>query len=303
MNQNQIYQMIEDNIINQLKNGKVPWRRCYHVKDYGAFCRSHKTGKPYSLLNQFLLTEPGEYWTFKQIQEAGYRLKRGSSSHKIVFWSFLEVRDRNRRNVNYENQDDRFKLIPYLKYYNVFHESDIEGLPVNEPTDAEEEKRIGQNMESIEEAEAIIMNYLSANPDISMVTADRTPCFSPARNLISMPQKSQFDSLFDFYGTAFHEIIHSTARKVKREVQRGREGYAREELVAEIGSAFLCGYAGIREEDVIKNNAAYCANWLTALKDNIKNLVWASSRAEKAANYVVNKNETVDEKIDQSEVA
>lgn len=277
-----VYKMIESKVIDQLENGIIPWRRCYHTKN-GNVCVSHQTGRPYSLLNQMLLDEPGEYWTFEQAVKSGHKIKKGAKASKVVFWKVLSYTNKDVSPITGEDMEYN-KNIPFLRYYNVFHQSDIEGLDKNELTDLEMER----NKETIETADEIISNYLAANKDIQMIESDRTPCFVPAKKTIYVPQKCQFDSITDYYDACFHEIIHSTKEKLKRPISKSDEDRAREELVAEIGSACLCGECGIHEDELIKNSSAYCAGWLKALKNNIKWLVWASSRAEAAARYVIN---------------
>lgn len=295
MNQQQIYSMIEESILSQLENGIIPWRRCYHVSQ-GDWCISHQTKKGYSMLNQFLLSEPGEYWTFEQCKKEGFSLRKGCKSRKVVFWKILEKES--------EDNDGEIhtKNIPFLKYYNVFHESDIVGLPPKPLEGISQEDRERRNAESILKADKIVENYLTANPDIRLITSDRTPCFIPSQNTISMPEKCQFDSTEEYYSTLFHEMIHSTRKKVNRERLDGIEGRSREELVAEIGAAFLCGNADIESEDVIKNNSAYCAGWLQALRNNIKMLIWAASRSERAANYILGKVNSEGEEVQHDSV-
>ena len=282
-----IYAMIEANVVSQLENGIIPWRRCYHVHG-SSLCFSHSTGRIYSFLNQMILGEPGEYWTFNQAKKAGYSIRKGSKAKKVVFWKVLDKENAR------EMEDGTFvgetRSIPYLQWYNVFHESDVEGLPVKPINGLSEEDRARKNAESIELAERVIADYLSANKEISVVTrTNETPSFSPSSNVISILEKCQFDSLAEYYAAFFHEMVHSTQKACGREKSTGMHDprYAKEELVAEIGAAFLCGYCGITEDMVIKNNSSYCVSWLGALRNNIQNLVWASSRAEKAVKYIL----------------
>lgn len=280
MKANEIYEMIEKKVIEQLENGIIPWRRCYHVSS-GDLCISHQSGEPYSLLNQFLLELPGEYWTFEQAKKEGYSVRKGAKSSKIVFWKILKT-DGIKDNGDGTFSECEIKQIPYLKYYSVFHESDIDGLP---PKPANEFDR-NRNKESVDEAEKIISKYLENNPDISI--SDRIiPCFVPSIKTIYVPEKCQFDLLGDYYHTCFHEMTHSTKFALDRTISMSDEDRAKEELVAEIGAAYLCGEAGIDESEVIKNTESYCAGWLKALRNNIKWLIWASSRAEKAAKYIL----------------
>ena len=292
MNNQQIYEMIEKEIVSQLENGIIPWKRCYHLRGTGCAI-SHQTKEPYSFLNQFLLMQPGEYWTFNQATKAGLKVRKGAKAKKIFFWKTFSVE----KDVRQEWQGGQlvesasYKQVPMLKWYNVFHEKDIEGLP-DKPLDAVDTEK---NKESILGADSIINDYLEANKDITLVESDTTPCFSPLTNTIHVPKKCQFDSIEEYYSTTFHEMTHSTAKKLGRDIKSFSmqdPNYAREELVAEIGAAYLCGACGIEEESVIKNSASYCSNWLKHLRKNIKDLVWASSRAESAAKFILGEKET-----------
>lgn len=278
MSQKTIYNMIEERVLDQLENGLIPWRKCYHVNESNSFCVSHQTKRPYSLLNQMLLGEPGEYWTFSQVKNQGYVIKKGSKARQIFFFDNIPV--------NKDEDTDHLTFAPLLKYYNVFHERDIDGLPQKPEADLTEEQK-KRNTEVIDSAERIIQNYLNANQDIKMLRDDRIPCFSPREKTIFMPDKCQFDSLEDYYSTAFHEMVHSTKFKLNRKVVSNIPERAKEELIAEIGSAYLCGEAGIAEDEIIKDCSAYCASWLSALKNNIKMFVHAASKADQAYKYII----------------
>lgn len=276
MADNDIYKMIEESVVNQLENGLIPWRCCYHYRG-ASVAYSHSSGRVYSPLNQFFLNEPGEYWTFKQAKTEGYSIRKGCHAKKIVFWKILTCAD--------EKPDGEVvaKQIPCIRLYSVFHESDIVGLPPREVKQTEDDLR--KNTETIEVAQNVVDDFLKANQDLSIVTYDRTPCFAAGSKTIYIPEKCQFDSLVDYYATLFHEMVHSTKLFIERKVN----SYAREELVAEIGAAFLCGFCGFKEEEVIKNHEAYCANWLKSIRGNVKDLISASSLAEKAVRYILGK--------------
>ena len=278
-----IYEIIEKKVTEQLEHGLVPWRMCYKISG-SRVAFSHSTGRVYSLLNQMLVDGPGEYWTFNQAKAAGYNVRKGSHACKVVFWKMLSYEKDFER---YEDgtQSASFRLIPFLKWHNVFHENDIEGLPRKPLEGISEEERDKKNSDSIEISEAVIKDYLTANQDIDFVTATgRIPCFVHRgdRKTIYVPEKCQFENLKEYYSTVFHEMVHSTMIKLERDISRERE-----ELVAEIGAAFLCGYCGIEEDEIIKNHSAYCAGWLRNLKGKIKDLIVASGRAEKAVKYIL----------------
>ena len=113
-----IYKEITDRIISQMENGIIPWQKPW-IAGSTAAAISHTTGKPYSLLNQMLLGRAGEYATFKQIQAAGGRVRKGEKASMIVFWKWIEQED---------EETHEKKEVPFLRYYNVFHISQCEGL-------------------------------------------------------------------------------------------------------------------------------------------------------------------------------
>ena len=114
-----IYAAVTDRIIQELEKGVIPWHKAWTGLRSGAYSRS--TGRPYSLLNQMLLGKPGEYATFKQIQEAGGRVRKGEKAHMVVFWKMLPVEE-----TDADGQTQK-KLVPFLRYYNVFHIDQCEG--------------------------------------------------------------------------------------------------------------------------------------------------------------------------------
>lgn len=264
------YNDIIDRIINQLDNGVVPWRMAYNY-----VAKSHSTGRPYSFLNQFLLGKPGTYWTFKQIQDAGHKLKKGCHANHCVFWKVFQVQ---------EKDSDAMRNVPYLKYYNVFHESDIENMEV-----AVESEESNYNL-----ADEIIANYLMMNPELEFEERSVSlipPGYSPKADSVRVHEKNQYRSLDEYYSTTFHELVHSTGHKDRLDrfgdnpTDRGKEDYSKEKLVAEIGAAMLCAKCNIKSS--IDNSAAYCANWATRIKDNKTWIHWAGKRAEEAMKYML----------------
>lgn len=112
--------------------------------------------------------------------------------------------------------------------------------------------------------------------------------------MVVVPRLSQYQLTEEYYSTAFHELTHSTMaesrcnRKSDCQITRfGDTDYSREELVAEIGSAMLCNCLGVENEKAFRNSAAYIQGWLKALNSDPRMIVWASSRAEEAAQYIL----------------
>ena len=277
-----IYEMVTDRIIEQLESGVIPWEKPWTGVRNGAFNRVSK--KSYSLLNQMLLAKDGEYATFKQWTELGGKVKRGEKSEIIVFWKVLPVE---------ETQEDGTKItkqIPLLKYINVFHISQVEGV---EPLQKEELN----NIEPIEKAESILLDYWTREQiTVEHVKGDKA-FYSPMRDLIQLPLFEQFKDANEYYSTAFHESVHSTMKESRcnraeerknKFVAFGSEEYSKEELVAELGSANLMNIIGIETRKSFRNSSAYIQNWLSVLRNDVKFIVSASSKAEKAVNYILN---------------
>ena len=276
-----VYEMITDRIIKQLESGVIPWEKPWTGVRSGAFNRVSK--KSYSLLNQMLLSKEGEWATFKQWSELGGKIRKGEKSEIIVFWKVLPVE---------EIQEDGTKIIkqiPLLKYINVFHISQVEGV---EPLKKEELNDI----EPIEKAENILKDYWEREQiTVEHIKGDKA-FYSPIRDYIQLPLFEQFKDANEYYSTAFHESVHSTMseRRCNRAEERkdklvafGSEEYSKEELVAEIGAAALVMIAGIETEHSFRNSAAYVQSWLKALKDDASMLVSASIQAQKAVEYIL----------------
>ena len=272
-----IYSEITDRIIAQMEEGIIPWSKPW-VASGKAISRS--TGKPYSLLNQMLLGRPGEYLTFKQCQEAGGKVKKGEKSSMVVFWKWIEQED---------EETHEKKEVPFLRYFNVFHIDQCEGITAKHTT----ETAFPAGAEPLEAAQEIIYDYLSREGvKLSHQEGDRA-FYRPATDEVVLPIRKQFVSTAEYYSTVFHELTHSTghAKRLNRLSKPsffGTEDYSKEELVAEIGAATLVNHVGLETSTSLRNTAAYIQNWLAVLKDDKRFIVSAAGRAEKAVNLILN---------------
>ena len=284
-----VYQMVTDRIIEQLNQGIIPWKQPWTVTAFGELgAINYVSRRPYSLLNQFLLGKPGEWLTWKQIEECGGCVKKGAKSRFVVFYTQYKFKETQ---VTESGETvEKEKTIPLLRYYNVFHLSDVEGLKTKIVLGDVREH------EPIEEAERVISEYLARETGLTFKPkkGDRA-YYSPAQDMVVVPLISQYKVREEYYSTTFHELTHSTMtearcnRKAESEHNFfGDENYSREELVAEIGSAMLCNRVGIECEKAFKNSVAYIQSWLKALQNDQKMIVWAAGRAEKAAKYILN---------------
>ena len=277
-----IYEEITNRIIEQLENGIVPWHKPWSGITSGAFNRVSK--KPYSLLNQMLLKHDGEYATYKQWSELGGTVKKGEKSEIVVFWKILNVEEIKDGRV--EN-----KSIPLLKYINVFHVSQVDGVEPKTVKPIEHKP--------IEEAEKIKIDYMDRENICIEEIITNDAFYSPSRDYIQIPCKEQYKDLMEFYSTLFHEMIHSTGHRDRlgrldcsvKFAGFGSEDYSKEELIAEIGSAFLMNHVGIETNKTLRNSVGYIQGWLRVLKNDNKFIVSASSKAEKAMKYILGTEE------------
>ena len=274
-----VYEMITNRIIAELEKGNIPWKRPWTGVRSGAYNRITK--KPYSIINQILLKYSGEYATFKQWSELGGHIKKGEKSEIVVFWKIYQKEE-----INEETGEKEVRKIPVLKYYNVFHISQVEGVkPLEVPF---------REVEPIEEADKIITMYVNREHlDFKELPSNKA-FYSPSRDRVVVPMKEQYENINEYYSTTFHELTHSTGHKSRLDrletgaiASFGSETYSKEELVAEIGSASLMNMLGIETPQTFKNSTAYIQNWLQVLKNDNKFIVSASSRAEKAVNYIL----------------
>ena len=276
-----VYEIVTDRIIEQLEKGVIPWQKPWSGVRSGAYNRISK--KPYSLLNQMLLKFYGEYATYAQWQSLGGHVRKGEKSEIVVFWKIQPIEEEK------EDGTKEVKQIPFLRYYNVFHISQVEGVePLSKDT--------LNDIEPIEKADQILNDYWTReNITVEHKVGDDA-YYSPGRDLIRLPLFEQFTDANEYYSTAFHESVHSTMKESRcnraedrkdKLVAFGSEDYGKEELVAEIGSASLMNIIGIESASSFRNSSAYIQNWLSVLRNDIKFIVSATSKAEKAVDYIL----------------
>ena len=272
-----IYAVVTDRIIQQLESGVIPWQKPWTGVQSGAY--SGTTGKPYSLLNQMILGKPGAYFTFNETTKRGGKIRKGEKSSMIVFWKQVKVSE-----TDPATGELKERIIPMLRYFNVFHQDQIDGFTINAPAPVEHEP--------IAEAEAIISHYTTRENLTIQHQRGNEAFYSPLRDCIVLPLMEQFPELAEYYSTAFHEITHSTGHKsrlnrLKTTAHFGNEDYSKEELTAEIGAAALVNYTGIETGKTLKNSAAYVQSWLRALKNDKRLIVGASAAAQKAVDFIL----------------
>ena len=272
-----VYEIITARIIEKLEAGTVPWKKPWNGADEAP--SNFISKKPYRGVNAFLTSMSGftsPYWlTFKQAKDLGGTVRKGETGTPVIFWNTVNVSD---------NPDDE-KHIPFARYYTVFNLQQIDGITVSPPADV-----APMNFNPIEACETIVKKYATI-PRVQHV--ETRAYYSPSLDYINMPPKEVFHSVPEYYSTLFHELTHSTGHKDRlnrQELQHinsfGDHSYTKEELTAEMGSAFLCAIAGI-EAPVIDNQSAYIRGWLSKLRSDCKFVIQAAGRAQKASDYVL----------------
>ena len=282
-----VYQIVTDRIISMLEQGEIPWERPW--TGAGNLAIKRASGKPYSLINQILLGNPGEYLSFNECKKLGGKIKKGAKAKIVVFWKMLDkpVEGKDGNPVVKADGSIKVRSIPYLKYMNVFHIDDCEGI---EPKHYEESLR---DFNPIEKAEEVIAGYVQRSGITMEHIKQGRAYYSPTDDKVVLPIKEQFTSEAGYYGTAFHELTHSTGhnsrldRIVEGSFSFGDETYSKEELVAEIGSASILNILGIETDDSIRNNAAYIQSWIRALRNDKRLIVSAATKASKAVDLIV----------------
>ena len=269
-----IYKEVTDRIISQLENGIIPWKKPWIASGNAI---SHATGNSYSLLNQMLLGKPGEYLTFAQCQKEGGKVRKGEKSSLVVFWKFIEQED---------EETHEKKQVPFLRYYNVFHIDQCEGLK------AKHQQALPNTANPDEAAETIIHGYCERSGVKLMHREGDRAFYSPSSDSITLPLLAQFAETAEYYSTAFHELTHSTGHssrldRLSKTAFFGSEAYSKEELIAEIGAAALVSTAGLETSGSFRNSTAYIQNWLKILSDDKRFLVSAAGKAEKAVNLIL----------------
>lgn len=182
--------------------------------------------------------------------------------------------------------------VPFLRYYNVFHLDQCEGI---QPRFAEEATP-GESLSPDEAAEHIVQDYVQrSGVKLTIQHSDRA-FYRPLTDSVTVPELVQFTSVSEYYSTLFHELTHSTGHasrlnRLSKEACFGSEAYSKEELIAELGAAFLVNHAGLETDGSFRNSAGYIQSWLKALKDDKRLIVSAAGKADKAVAMILNSTE------------
>lgn len=284
-----VYQKVTDRIIEKLQFGVVPWQRPWEM-EVGAPANL-VSKRPYRGMNIFLLSSLGfgspYFLSFKQVKELGGSIRKGEKASLVVFSKWIEAKD-DKGNIMVD-EAGIVRRVPILKYYYVFNVLQCEKIPENKIPKHEVMER---TFNPIKQAETIV-KVMPKRPAI--LYEEKRAYYSPINDTVHMPKRELFHSDEELYSTLFHELVHATGHesRLKRSgifdsTFYGDNQYSREELVAEMGAAFLCTMSGI-ENKTIDNSANYINSWLQRLKNDRKLVVIAAGSAQKACDFILNR--------------
>ncbi|MEM6559994.1 MAG: ArdC-like ssDNA-binding domain-containing protein [Planctomycetota bacterium] len=290
-----LYQTITDQIVSLLEAGTAPWKSSVLGTPIGR-PMSLTTGRPYRGVNVFLLAMAGlagghdsAYWvTYKQAQALGGQVRRGEKGTLVVFWKTLgegEI-DSQTRKSHSDQPDKRF----VLRYYRVWNASQCDGIT---PPDGGNRPEPREH-DPIDAADQVLTGFIAPRGPAVSHGEYPSAAYLPASDEVRMPFTHRYADMPSFYCDCFHELGHSTGHKQRLD-RWGDAGpassfrsdsYSKEELVAEMTAAFLCGHCGI-SPSTIENSASYLAGWIERLKGDKRLVIAAAGQAQKAADLIL----------------
>jgi antirestriction protein ArdC len=274
-----IYQEVTGKIVTALEAGVRPWKKSWLSDSGGSYPLRHN-GERYRGINVLILGLSGysnAYWlTYKQAVEYGGQVRKGETGTRITFFKPLKIEDRATKEE---------KTIPLLRSYTVFNAEQIDGLPARYYPQPKAPGEVRNQDQRDAELDAFI-----TRTGIKVVHGGNRAFYRVDGDVVHLPAFEDFDGGDAYYATHFHEQAHWTghASRLDRTFgQRfGDHVYAQEELVAEIGAAFLCATLEVTNEPR-EDHAQYLATWLTELKGDKKAIFKAAAAAQKAADFIL----------------
>jgi len=274
-----LYQEVTDRIVTAIEAGTPPWVKPWSVSDFRP--RNAKTNRPYRGVNNVLLALEADlrgfadprWLTFRQAIEIGARIRGGERGTTVVFYKLTKLPEESQ-----DRQELQYRTVPLLRSFTVFNVAQVNGLPesLTQPSEP-----AAWNAHT--EAEALLFDS-----GAEIHHGGTEAYYQRAKDVIHLPPKSAFADQGAYYATALHELIHWTGHESRcnRDLgsRFGDNAYAVEELIAELGSAFLCAHCRL---DGQLQHPAYLRAWLQVLKADKRAIFTASAKAQAGADYVL----------------
>ncbi len=263
-----VYGYITDRIVQEMEKGVIPWEEpAFGFQN--AFSKHHYTGMNLMLCNVFAKINKNwsvRYATQKQIEEKGFIVTNWKPI-PIIFFQIMEKEDK---------ETGKMVTFPNMRYFRLHN-------VVNTNMPIEKDPKM-----TLQEPNKIIKDAM-ARLGITFYRGGNIPCYSPSKDYIQVPMDCDIKSQKGLYKVLFHELVHATGKTLKRFsadiTERTLKDCSFEELVAEIGSAYLCHATGCSFD--IENTASYIANWKSYIQDDDRVIIKASSLAQKAVDYIL----------------
>lgn len=284
------HQKIQAELINRIQASLDSGEKFHWIKPWDetfSWPRNYQTEYEYRGINMLLL-ESGEYLTYKQIEElnkkdSNVKLRKGASGKPLVFFQFKNLVDENGDVIL--DEDNKPKIYPIYKTYYVFSIQEVDGLETKAPI-----PRYEHTNEDVKKRCDKVIELFAEKTNLELQTT-RGACqayYNPHAHIVSLPDQSQFKSLYDYYHTSFHELTHSYLHNKNQ----SPTSYAKGELEAEIGASALCNLLEIPFDGEPDNDVAYLQSWLKHIRGDKENLLLtASNRAFKAVDAILDETE------------
>jgi len=281
-----VYTRVTDRIISDLEQGVRTWLKPWNAEHAAGRISQplRHNGTPYRGINILLLW--GEacakgyaapiWMTYKQAQELGGQVRKGEHGSLVVYANTITRTEKNDAGEDIEHE------IPFMKGYTVFNIEQVDGLPAHYYAQPANPLPLAERIENADR--------FMTNTGATIHHGGNQAYYAPARDAIQLPPFEAFKDKESYYATALHELTHWTKHEKRLDRDFGRQkfgdaGYAREELVAELGAAFLCAALGITPE-IREDHAAYLGHWLKVLKEDKRAIFSAAAHAQRAADYL-----------------
>jgi len=291
-NRKDVYTRVTDRIIADLEQGVRPWMKPWSGEHAaGKISRPLRhNGTPYRGMNVLLLWDEAMakgyaapiWMTFKQALELDAHVRKGEHGSLVVYASSITRPEADGGSSEGGTESGNEREIFFMKGYTVFNVEQIEGLPAHYYAKPENPLPLSERIESAD-------RFMTAT-GAAIRHGGNQAFYAPGRDLVQMPPFEAFRDKESYYVTALHELTHWTSHKSRLDrsfdaKRFGDHGYAREELVAELGAAFVCADLGITP-DIRADHAAYLDHWLKTLKEDKRAIFSAAAHAQRAADYL-----------------
>lgn len=312
MKLNRMREEMINSFIDCLKKDTIPWHRSWSATErpYNAVTNTayHGANSLWLSYNQFAREFDDPRWcTFKQAQTQGWKIKPGSKGTRVEFWSLYDTEEKRKLTQREAKQlsdeltleDFKNRVKPISNVYTVFNGEQIDGIPKYE------EKTYELNTEELLQKRDTLLK----NMNVDFSEGGDKAFYNPSRDRITLPEMNRFETEYDYMATLLHEAGHATGHisRLNRDMTGvfGSPEYAKEELRAEIASAFTAQELGLdyEQNEHMENHEAYVQNWIDVLENEPNELFAAIKDAEKISDYLIEKGEFVLEETEMSKDA